>query len=142
MLRQLIMATTVAVAAPVFAQSADKATPAPSVATPGASILPQQPAPAASGDPAGAAQTPDQASSIVNAEFASYDKDGNGLLDKAEFAAWMDALKARAPAGGDKPGDAKWNEAAFAKADKDESLSLTRSELADFLGMSVKSSAG
>ncbi len=85
--------------------------------------------PAAKPDPT----SPEQVTTIVNAEFASYDKDGNGHLDKTEFAAWMDALKAKAADARDKPGNAKWNEAAFVKADRDKSTLLTKAELTRFL---------
>jgi hypothetical protein len=74
----------------------------------------------------------DQVTTIINAEFPAYDKDGTGALDKTEFAAWMDALKAKAPDGA-KPSDAKWNEAAFAQADKDKSASINKDELTGFL---------
>ncbi|WP_082746375.1 EF-hand domain-containing protein [Sphingomonas sp. CCH5-D11] len=140
MLKQLFMASAMVVAGPVLAQDGGTTKPTAPSSAPGPAIVPQEPAAA---EPAqAAATTTDQVSSIVNAEFASYDKDGNGTLEKAEFAAWMDALKAKAPDGGDKPGDASWNEAAFAKADTDKSTTLTRAELTGFLGASVKSSAG
>lgn len=139
MLRQIFAASAMTIAAPALAQTAQVPAPTAPTVAPGTASVPKQAAPAGE---IPAATTTDQVSTIVNAEFAAYDRDGNGLLEKAEFAAWMDALKARAPAGGDKPGDAEWNEAAFAKADKDESRALTRGELTDFLGTSLKSSAG
>lgn len=148
MLKQLFLASAMVVAVPALAQDGATTKPTAPSSAPGAASVPQEPA---SADPAqaaattanaqAAATTTDQVSTIVNAEFASYDKDGNGTLEKAEFAAWMDALKAKAPAGGDKPGDTKWNDAAFAQADKDKSTSLTREELTGFLGASVKSGA-
>lgn len=86
-----------------------------------------------------AAATPAQVSAIVGAEFSAYDRDGDGTLNKAEFTAWMDALKTRAPDRPEKPGGAAWNEAAFAKADADKSTTVTAIELAGFLSGSVKS---
>jgi hypothetical protein len=88
------------------------------------------PASAAQAQPAGG----DQVASIVESEFGTYDKDANGSLSKAEFAAWMDALKAKAPGGASKPADPKWNDAAFAQADADKSTSVTKQELTGFLG--------
>lgn len=135
MLKSLLMVSSVIIASPVIAQEGGAVREsAPSSTPQAASAPPDQGA-------AGAAETTDQVSSIVNAEFATYDRDGNGTLEKAEFAAWMDALKAKAPDGGAQVGDAKWNEAAFAQADTDKSSSLTRAELTGFLGASVKSGA-
>ena len=154
MLKSFILAGSMMVAAPVLAQDAagtqpmaPSASPAPSTTPQGAApAQPAAPAPvattaaAAPAQPGGAATESaaatgaDQVASIVNAEFASYDKDRNGTLDKTEFAAWMDALKAKAPNAADKPADPKWNDAAFAQADKDKSASLTRDELSGFLG--------
>ena len=85
----------------------------------------------------------DQVASIVDSEFPTYDKDGSGSLNKAEFAAWMNALKAKAAADGApaaKP-DVKWNEAAFKQADADQSKSVSKEELAGFLNSGGKSGA-
>lgn len=72
--------------------------------------------------------------SVVDKEFATYDKDGNGSLDKVEFGAWMDALKAKQPAGASaQMADPKWNDAAFAQADADKSNVVSKSELTTFL---------
>lgn len=138
MLKHVLAVSSLAIAAPVFAQSAETSTPTAAAPTPGASVAPQQGAATPATEPAPAAQTPDQVSAIVAAEFAAYDKDRNNMLDKTEFAAWMDALKAKAPPGGDKPGDVAWNDAAFAQADKDKSQWLTQAELTAFLGSSLK----
>ena len=68
---------------------------------------------------------------MVEKEFASYDKDSNRQLSKVEFAAWMDALKAKS---GDKAAeDPKWNDKAFAQADVDKSKSVDQVELTGFL---------
>ncbi len=118
-------------AAPAQSAQADPAAPA------------MQPAPAQSAQAPAAAQPAggDQVASIVNSEFGSYDKDQNGTLDKMEFAAWMDALKAKAPDGAGKPSDAKWNEAAFAQADTDKSTTVTKQELTGFLGGASRAGA-
>lgn len=137
-LKRMVLAGSLIVAVPAFAQ--DMNGPAASTETPS-----QEEGGVAESSVATAAApatTAEEVSTIVNAEFATYDRNGNGTLEKEEFAAWMDALKARAPAGGDRPGDAKWNDAAFAQADKDKSASLTRDELTGFLGSTAKSSGG
>ena len=91
-------------------------------------------APAASATPQTRSAAGDQVAAIVDSEFATYDKDANGSLSKVEFAAWMNALKAKAPATASAPVDPKWNDAAFAQADKDKSTSVTKQELTGFLG--------
>ncbi len=79
--------------------------------------------------------------SVIDREFASYDKDSNGSLSKAEFGAWMDALKAKSPSGATAAADPNWNEAAFAQADTDKSKALSKVELASFLGTATKSAS-
>lgn len=152
MLKYVLLGGAIAIAAPAVAQQAETAhqshTATASSASVGvqdsssseqASATPPTGGSAAPADTTAQAQQPasgDQVSTIINAEFASYDKDANGTLDKAEFAAWMDALKAKAP--NPQPSDAKWNDAAFAQADTDKSASLTKAELTGFLGSSAK----
>lgn len=90
---------------------------------------------ARSGDTSG---TPDQVKAVIEQQFTGYDLDSSGTLDKAEFAAWMNALKARAPGGRvAAQADPRWNDAAFRRADADRSASVTRQELASFLGTSM-----
>lgn len=99
-------------------------------------------------DPASAAQSPvetaaaaapatkeAQVAAVVNTEFPSYDKDGNGKLSSAEFGVWMVALKtASDPATKAESAATKtWIGQAFASADKDKSKSLTKTELTGFL---------
>ncbi len=152
MLKYVLLGGAIAIAAPAVAQQAEEthqahaaiATGAPaevqdSTSSEQASATPPSGGSAAPADATAQAEQPasgDQVSTIINAEFASYDKDANGTLDKTEFAAWMDALKAKAP--NPQPSDAKWNDAAFAQADKDKSASLTKAELTGFLGSSAK----
>ncbi|WP_258043000.1 EF-hand domain-containing protein [Sphingomonas sp. NBWT7] len=128
--------TTAPTAQAAPAAPADQAAPMDSTAAAPATAA--TPAPTETAASTAQPATGDQVTSIVDAEFASYDKDGNGDLNKAEFAAWMDALKSKAPGGADKPGDAKWNEAAFAQADKDKSTSVSKQELTGFLGSPAK----
>lgn len=81
-----------------------------------------------------AAATPADPKALIASEFPTYDKDGNGVLDKTEFATWMGALKAKS---GEKPLAAaeqtKWTNGAFATADKDKSKTLTLVELQTYL---------
>lgn len=78
--------------------------------------------------------TPTDPKALIASEFPSYDKDASGMLDKAEFAAWMGALKAKL---GEKPMPAaemtKWSDGAFATADKDKSKAVTLAELQTYL---------
>jgi hypothetical protein len=83
---------------------------------------------------AAAPAAPADPRALIASEFPTYDKDGNGVLDKTEFATWMNALKAKS---GDKPLAAaeqtKWTNGAFATADKDKSKTLTLVELQTYL---------
>lgn len=83
------------------------------------------------------AQAParDQVAQAVAAAFPSYDTDGDGKLDRAEFTAWMLSLKAQAnpavrPNG---PAAKKWAAGAFLLADKDGNATVSRFELTGFL---------
>lgn len=127
---------TVAPATPATTTDAAPATPQASTAAPAAT---EQAAPAApqatAAAPTEQAATGSQVAQVVDAEFAGYDKDGDGKLTQVEFAAWMDALKAKTDPSA-KPGTAaakKWNTAAFAQADVDKSKSVTKEELTGFL---------
>jgi hypothetical protein len=77
----------------------------------------------------------DQVASVVDQEFPSYDKDGDGKLSQAEFAAWMVTLKTASDPStkADAPATKTWVNAAFAQADTDKSKSLTKTELTGFL---------
>lgn len=142
MLRYAIFAGTIIVAAPAFAQNTPTTAPqtGSTQTMPTPVPGPETPAP---GDPAApVAQTPqtapqstaDKVAQIVDAQFPTYDADGNGSLDKAEFGAWMASLRANDPAS--KPGSAemkKWTDQAFAQTDTDQSKSVTKAELQAFL---------
>lgn len=141
MLKSALFAGAMMVAVPAFAQQADTPKPTAPTSAPGAAIVPEtldqstadkKDSPKDKAEVAAAAAGTDHVSTIVDAEFASYDKDGSGTLEKAEFIAWMDAMKARAPER-KKPGSDTWNNAAFAQADKDKSTSLSKDELTGFL---------
>ena len=154
MLKTILLAGTMAIAAPAVAQTqapaaqtAPAATQAPAApATTTAMPAPSQPAAVpAQGTPAPAtAATPAPASTqvaqVVDQQFATYDKDANGSLSKAEFSSWMTALKTQANAKeGDPAKETAWNDAAFKQADGDKSSTVTKVELTGFL---VKGASG
>jgi hypothetical protein len=148
MLKYVLLGTAMAVATPVMAQDAGMTAQTPSTAaTPSAttgttatdSTTTASPATTAAPTTAQPAAQGNQVAAIVESEFGTYDKDSNGTLDKTEFAAWMDALKAKAPNASAQPSDPKWNDAAFAQADADKSSTVTKQELAGFLGGAASS---
>ncbi len=150
MLKYVFLAGVMTIAAPVLAQTAapvaqdapiqattpalasdSLAQPTPDAATPAA----QTPAAPAGQVAAQPATTGDQVAAVVDSEFPSYDKNADGDLDRAEFTAWMVALKtASDPATAADSAETKsWVGAAFAQADKDKSTSVTKTELTGFL---------
>jgi hypothetical protein len=120
------------------AQTAPATTPQ---AAPASETSAAQPAPAT--DTAAATQPApaEQVASVIDQQFATYDKDANGNLNEAEFGAWMVALKTQTDPATDAnaPATKSWNKAAFAQADKDKSKSLDKTELAGFLSPTAKS---
>jgi hypothetical protein len=156
MLKYILLAGTVALSVPAFAQdkpvgsqAAPMTQPAPAQTMPTAAD-PAQAQPASPANPTTAQDAPqaapaqtaaqpaskaDQVAQVVNAEFPTYDKDSNGSLNKTEFAAWMVALrKASDPT--IKPESAatkKWIGDAFAQADTDKNMSISKTELEGFL---------
>ena len=163
MLKYALLAGAMTIAAPVLAQMAPQtaANPAPAAtttpvapATPAtttdAAPVTQQAAPAspttaapagtpapqtATAAPAEQPATGSQVAQVVDTEFPTYDKDGDGKLSQMEFSAWMVALKTKSdPATkADSPATKKWNTAAFAQADTDKSKSVSKDELTGFL---------
>lgn len=151
MLKFAMLASAMMVAAPAIAQTAPQGGMAPqtSPAVPGATVSngadtgtvqadPQAaPAPAApaTADATTTAAQPNQVAQVVDQEFATYDKDGNGTLSKSEFAAWMTKLKSSTPDAKPMPAakQTAWNNAAFKQADADKSASVDKTELTSFL---------
>lgn len=134
----LIAASIAALATPAFgqtqtapAQTLPARTPVPGE-TPQVPALPTTAMPV---DPSAAvAPTPQDPKALIAREFPSYDKDGNGSLSKAEFAAWIGALKAKTDAKPETPAQlAKYTDGAFATADKDKSKTITLAELQNYL---------
>lgn len=145
MIRTLMFASAIALSAPAIAQ--ETSTPPEAPASESTTTQPpaeaQIPAPA-EGTPAPAQDSAtqpqpagaSQVAQVIEADFPSYDKDGNGELSKEEFSAWM--LKLRAASA--QPGAAApeteltaWAGAAFAQADSDKSQSVSKGELTTFL---------
>ncbi len=133
--------------APVLAQ----VTPAPAQSEPTspqtAPVTSADPAQAATPgtDPAAPAQatpaqgqvqaTGDQIAQVVDTQFPTYDKNGDGKLSKAEFGQWMVALKSQTDPStkADAPATKKWVGTAFAQADTDKDKAVSKAELTGFL---------
>ena len=155
MKKTFLLCAAMTIAVPAFAQTttADpqmapttQAAPAPSAAPAAADPNMAAPAQTAPTDTAQASQTPaqtggqaaaggTQVAQVVDTEFATYDKDKNGVLSKAEFGDWMVALKtASDPSTKAETAATKtWVGQAFASADKDRSKTVSKTELTGFL---------
>lgn len=142
MMKFAFLGAAMMVSAPVLAQ----VTPAPAQTTPAA----PQAAPATTADAAQTAQPAADASAstqgqvqangsqiaqVVDTQFPTYDKDGDGKLNKAEFAQWMVALKSQTDPStkADAPATKKWVGSAFAQADTDKDKTVSKTELTGFL---------
>lgn len=81
-----------------------------------------------------------QIAQVVDTEFPSYDKDGNGGLNKAEFASWMVALKTASDPATKATDQATktWVGTAFAQADKDKSAAVSKAEVTAFLAQGAE----
>lgn len=67
---------------------------------------------------------------LVDRDFASFDRDGDGRLDREEFARWMVALSIA----GEGAAQRSWVDAAYRQADANGSGGIDRVELAAFIG--------
>jgi hypothetical protein len=161
MKKAILLCAAMTISAPAFAQTAaPSAMPAPTGAMPQADLgaatatqaapTAQQPmaqTPAAPADTAQAATTAPapttgqpasgstQVAQVVNTEFATYDKNKDGVLSKTEFGDWMVALKSASDPStkADAPATKTWVGQAFASADKDRSKTVSKTELTGFL---------
>jgi hypothetical protein len=116
-------------AAPAAADAAPARAPAAPAAAPAA--------PAAAAAPAPVAPMAD----IIGKEFPSYDKNHDGKLSKAEFGAWMFALrKASDPALKDDAANQTYVAGAFKTADTDKSNSVSKDELTNYLSQGPNAS--
>lgn len=138
MTRAVLLAAALVFAAPALAEpqvAAATTVQMPTQAAPVAATTDTARAPTVQ-EPAPAATPPTrtQVADAVDRQFGTYDKDADGALSKAEFAAWMTALKAQANVRDADPARATaWNDAAFRRADGDGSAGVTRVELTGFL---------
>ena len=139
MLKYAMLAGAALVAAPVLAQTN---TTSPQTSASGGAAVGQA---APSGAPTDAVPmqpatreqpaTGSQVAQVVDTEFPTYDKNGDGKLSATEFGGWMVALKSKTDPSTkpDAPETKKWVSAAFAQADTDKSKSLTKTEVTSFL---------
>ena len=114
----LIAGFTLALAAPLAAQPS--LAPAPSE---------EAPTPARATDPSPIA---DAAAVVATSEFATYDTDKSGQLDRREFSAWFAARHAAHDGAHGQPG-ATDVQVAFTKADADKNKHVSEQELGQFL---------
>lgn len=135
MMKPFIVAGAMIFAGPALAQTIPAA---PQTAAPQTAPVttPADAAPQAA-DPASATPAPatEQVASAVDQQFATYDKNGDGKLSKAEFGEWMVTLKtASDPATkATSPATKAWVTAAFAQADTDKNGVLSKTEVTGFL---------
>ncbi|MEG3083055.1 EF-hand domain-containing protein [Sphingomonas sp. PB2P12] len=146
MLKYAMLAGATLIAAPVLAQTA--ATSSQTAPSGGAITTQVQSDPAStpqSGTPtdpvpmqSAAREQPatgSQVAQVVDTEFPTYDKNGDGKLSATEFSGWMVALKTKTDPSTkpNAPETKKWVSAAFAQADADKNKSLTKTEVTSFL---------
>ena len=128
----LAAASLMALASPAFAQMSGSAPSSP----PASTSMPQSSAPAPdSAAPAAAAPAPAaDPKEIIESEFPTYDKDGNGSLARTEFDTWLTALKEKSGDTTMNPADkTSWLKTAFTTADKDKSKGVSLGELTEYL---------
>ncbi|MBE2993356.1 EF-hand domain-containing protein [Sphingomonas sp. CFBP 13603] len=147
MLKFAMIAGVAMIAAPVLAQTttgpvqgSPSGTAAVPSSTPGdGSVSGQQGTPTDAVPMQSAAReqpaTGSQVAQVVDTEFPTYDKNGDGKLSATEFGGWMVALKSKTDptTKPDAPETKKWVSTAFAQADTDKNKSLTKTELTSFL---------
>jgi hypothetical protein len=159
MFKQALLASLLLAGAPALAQTAQPATPAdPAVPPPAAgnqgtsptattpdsattTVTTDQPmtgtasTPVTSGTDAAAssaqASTTDSTMATIEADWAKYDTNNNGSLSRTELNRW---LTAQQKAAGNKAPSRSYLAAAFQKADADKSRTVTKEELAAYLG--------
>jgi len=155
MMKYALLAGAMLISAPTMAQDKPATPQTPAAAQPATQTDPAQPAPQAAApaqsttsptaatDPAAPAQTAQaapatkaqQIAQVVDTEFATYDKDKDGVLSATEFDTWMVALKTAADptTKADAPATKTWLAQAFAQADTDKNKKVSKTELNGFL---------
>lgn len=117
-------------ALPAIAQDAQ---PMPAPNDPSMQPPMSEPAPAPETAPAPAPSKADQVKAVVDAEFPAYDADKDGDLSKAEFTAWVSALREKAGSSTTDADAQKWLKDAFIAADADKSKKVSKVEMNNFL---------
>ncbi|OAN58452.1 hypothetical protein [Sphingomonas sp. TDK1] len=148
MLTPLLFAAALQVTAPAQQMPAQPAhsgeTPAANQAMPGTQPVPSDrpmaapdmPAkPPAAAEAAQPTPRPDPAKLPVDAQFARYDANGDGVLDKAEYGSWLVALRTAKEADfkAESPAARGWIDGSFTAADADRDQKVSREELIRFL---------
>ncbi len=141
MVKYALLIGAVALSAPALSQTAPAAPSTMSAQSSAPMQTSPQPAPAGAMQAAPSAPvapqpvTENQVARIIDAEFPTYDKNGDSMLSAVEFGTWMTALKSKSGSAESAatPESRKWLDAAFAQADTDKSKSLTKTELTGFL---------
>lgn len=103
------------------------------VTAPAPQPMPAQPA--STGEAAQPSPPSDPAQLSPEAQFARYDANGDGVLDKSEYGVWLIALRAAQEA--DFKGDTRdvkaWIDGSFTGTDVDRDGKVSREELIRFL---------
>lgn len=149
MLTPLLIAVTLQTTAPAPQTPAQpahagQAPPAANQAMPGTQPVPADrplPGDTSSAAPPSAAEAaqptprPDPAKLPVEAQFARYDANGDGVLDRNEYGSWLVALRTAKEAEfkADSPESRSWIESSFTAADADRDDKVSREELIAFL---------
>lgn len=150
MIKYGLLAGAMLIASPALAQQAPTTAPgstptaptttdgmpqtAPVQTSPGQTATPQSTDAMPATDQAAPTSPEAKVAQVVEADFPTYDKNGDGALSKSEFGAWMASLRANDPEA--KPGSSalkKWVDQAFVQTDTDKSKSVSKTELASFL---------
>ncbi len=133
-------AATLSTAAMAQTAMTPATTPPAATATAPATATPVQSAPATSttAQPTTVTEAAPQPAAnpreVIAQQFPNYDKDSNGTLSQAEFAAWLSEMKTAQNTEKLTPAQiSTWANDSFAKADKDKSKSVTVAELQGYL---------
>lgn len=97
---------------------------------------PEQPAgPPPAAEAAQPTPRPDPAKLPVDAQFARYDANGDGVFDKAEYGSWLAALRTAKEADfkADSPEGRGWIDGSFTAADANRDQKVSHAELVRFL---------